>query len=49
MVAFQGGPQCHWQSCEKNPGSPSHSAKRTTGNDIHRPKVNQTCDKMLSR
>lgn len=42
VVAFQRDPVSQWQSCEKNPSSPSRSAETFPGNDIHRPKVNQT-------
>lgn len=35
VVAFQGDPECHWQSCKKNPGSPRHSAERIPWNGLH--------------
>lgn len=47
VVDFQGDPVSHWQSCENNLGSPSHSEEMFAGNDLDRPKVNQTCGKTL--
>lgn len=47
VVAFRGDPGCHWQSCEKNPGSPRHSAEGIPWNDLYRPKVSYTWWRML--
>lgn len=46
-MAFQRDPVRQWQSCEKNPSSPSSLAEMFPGNDIHRPKVNQTHGRRL--
>ena len=46
VVAFQGDPVRHWQSCEKDPNSLSHSEEMFPENDLHRQKVNQTHSKI---
>lgn len=41
MIDLQGDPGRHWQSCEKNPGYPRHSAEGILWNDLHRSKVSE--------
>lgn len=46
-MAFQRDPVRLQQSCEKNSSTPGCSAEMFPGNDIHRPKVNETHGRRL--